>query len=363
MPALFDPYSLKSVTLRNRIAVSPMCQYQAKEGLVNEWHKVHYTTLAHGGAGLVTLEATAVSPEGRITPRCLGLWNDKQADSFAPLVAALRQTGTVVGLQIAHSGRKGSANVPWEGDDHIPETSPESWQPIAPSAIAFGQNRARVPHAMTIEDIERVKADFVRAAERARDMGIQVLMLHFAHGYLAQSFWSTYSNQRTDRYGGTAENRGRFLLETLDAVRAVWPEHLPLCARFGVIEFDGKDEETLTESIALVRKMKERGLDFLDVSVGFSTPGVTVPWGAAFMAPIAARVRREVALPVATSWYINDGRQADALIRNEAVDLVMIGRPLLANPYWSYEAARVLHIPQASQILPPSYGWSLSRYH
>ena len=363
MPTLFDPYSLKSVTLRNRIAVSPMCQYMATDGLVNEWHRTHYAILARGGAGLVTLEATAVSPEGRITPRCLGLWQDKQADSFAPLVETLRQAGTVVGIQLAHAGRKASANVPWEGDDHIPETSPESWQPIAPSAVAFGQNRSRVPHAMTREEIARVKADFVSAAERARDIGIRFLMIHFAHGYLAQNFWSSHSNHRTDNYGGTTENRGRFLLETLDAVRAVWPEHLPLCARIGIIEFDGKDEETLCDSIRLIQKMKERGLDFVDVSVGFSTPEVSVPWGAAFMVPFAARVRKETGLPVATSWYINDGRQADALIRNELLDLVMIGRPLLANPFWPYEAARTLHKKHASQVLPPPYGWPLSRYH
>ena len=362
MPALFDPYTLKDVILRNRIAVGPMCQYMAQDGVPNDWHSVHYTSLARGGAGLVTIEATAVSPEGRISPHCPGLWNDTQAEAFAPIASSIRKAGAIAGIQLAHAGRKASANVPWEGDDHIPASDPRSWQPIAPSAVAFGQNLPRVPQAMTLEDIARVKADFVRAAERARDAGFQSLMLHFAHGYLAQSFWSTHSNQRTDSYGGSAENRGRFLLETLEAVRAVWPENLPLSARFGVIEFDGKDEETLAESIDLVRKMKALGLDFIDVSIGFSTPEAKIPWGPAFMAPIAARVRKEAGIAATTSWYISEGRQADALVRNDVLDLVTLGRPLLANPHWPQEAARVLHAPNAAKVLPPSYGWWLARY-
>ncbi|MGG6428776.1 NADH:flavin oxidoreductase/NADH oxidase [Acetobacter ghanensis] len=362
MPTLFDPYTLKGSTLRNRIAVGPMCQYQAQDGMPNDWHSVHYASLARGGAGLVTLEATAVSPEGRITPNCLGLWNDEQAQAFAPIVASIRKTGATPGIQIAHAGRKASANVPWEGDDHIPASDPRGWQPIAPSPVAFGPNLPRVPHEMTLEDIERVKHDFVEAAKRARDAGFEWLMLHFAHGYLAQSFWSTHSNKRTDRYGGSAENRGRFLLETLDAVRAVWPEDRPLTARFGVIEFDGNDSQTLEESITLVRKMKDHGLDFLDVSIGFSTPEATIPWGAGFMTPIAHKVRQEAGLPVTTSWYISEGRQADTLIRNEILDLATIGRPLLANPHWPHEAARILHAKNANAVLPPSYAWWLARY-
>lgn len=362
MPTLFDTYTLKDITLRNRIVVGPMCQYTAQEGVPNDWHSVHYPTLARGGAALVVVEATAVSPEGRITPNCLGLWNDEQAAAFAPITAAISKAGAVPGIQLAHAGRKASAHVPWEGDDHIPESDPAGWQPIAPSPIAFGANLPRVPTEMTLDDIARVKADFVRAAERARDAGFKWLMLHFAHGYLAQSFWSTHSNKRTDQYGGSAENRGRFLLETLEAVRAVWPENLPLSARFGVIEFDGQDEKTLAESITLVEKMKGVGLDFLDVSIGFSTPTANIPWGSGFMAPYAQRVKQEAALPATTSWYISEGRQADALIRTGALDLVTLGRPLLANPHWPYEAARTLHVKDAGKVLPPSYGWWLARY-
>jgi hypothetical protein len=268
MSALFQPYTLKDITLRNRIAVPPMCMYSAVDGLINDWHQVHLASLARGGAGLVIVEATAVAPEGRITPGCAGIWNDSLAQAFVPVVKAIKAAGSVPGIQIGHAGRKASSNRPWEGDDHIPQSDPRSWQTIAPSAIAFGANLPREPKAMTLDDIVRVRNDFVAAARRARDAGFEWLELHFAHGYLAQSFFSTHSNKRTDQYGGSLENRSRFLLETLAAVREVWPEHLPLTARFGVLEFDGRDEETLTESIELTRRFKQTGLDMLSVSIG-----------------------------------------------------------------------------------------------
>ncbi|KXV67736.1 NADH:flavin oxidoreductase [Acetobacter malorum] len=362
MPTLFDPYTLKDVTLRNRITVAPMCQYMAQDGVPNDWHQVHYAGLARGGSGLVVVEATGVSPEGRITPGCLGLWNDEQAAAFAPIVESIRKAGAVPGIQIAHAGRKASANLPWEGDDHIPEGDPRGWQPIGPSAIPFGANLPRTPTEMTLDDIARVKADFVKAVERARDAGFQWLMLHFAHGYLAQSFFSPDANKRTDQYGGSAENRGRFLVETLEAVRKVWPENLPLTIRFGVIEFDGHDDENLRDSVALLKKLKESGLDFLDVSIGFSTPNGQIPWGAAFMAPYAQQIKQETGLPVSTSWYISEGRQADALIRTGTLDTVALGRPLLADPHWPYAAARAVHKKQPAGVLPPPYGWWLNRY-
>ncbi|WP_281701818.1 NADH:flavin oxidoreductase/NADH oxidase [Acetobacter malorum] len=362
MPTLFDPYTLKDVTLRNRITVAPMCQYMAQDGVPNDWHHVHYAGLARGGSGLVVVEATGVSPEGRITPGCLGLWNDEQAAAFAPIVESIRKAGAVPGIQIAHAGRKASANLPWEGDDHIPEGDPRAWQPIGPSAIPFGANLPRTPTEMTLDDIARVKADFVKAVERARDAGFQWLMLHFAHGYLAQSFFSPHANKRTDQYGGSAENRGRFLVETLEAVREVWPENLPLTIRFGVIEFDGHDDENLRDSVALLKKLKESGLDFLDVSIGFSTPNGQIPWGAAFMAPYAQQIKQETGLPVSTSWYISEGRQADALIRTGTLDTVALGRPLLADPHWPYAAARAVHKKQPAGVLPPPYGWWLNRY-
>jgi len=362
MTALFDPFVLKGVTLRNRIAVSPMCQYSAENGVVNDWHHVHLATLARGGAALVIAEATAVSPEGRITPGCAGLWNDAQAEAFAPIVRAIKAAGAVPGIQIGHAGRKASANLPWEGDDHISAGDPRGWETIAPSAIAFGANLPRVPRAMTVEDIARVRQDFVDTARRAASAGFEWLVLHFAHGYLAQSFLSDYSNQRQDGYGGSFEARSRFMTETLAAVREVWPEHLPLTMRLGVIEFDGRDEESLEQSIGLIRRFKATGLDLIDVSIGFSTPTAQIPWGPAFLAPVAARVRHETGLPTATSWFISEPAQADGLIRDGSLDLVMLGRPLLANPHWPYRAAIELGVDRPAWVLPAPYAHWLSRY-
>ncbi|MDU3077088.1 MAG: NADH:flavin oxidoreductase/NADH oxidase, partial [Mixta calida] len=305
MSGLFSPFSLKDVTLRNRIAVPPMCQYTATDGLSNEWHRVHYSGLARGGAGLVIVEATAVSPEGRITPGCLGIWNDEQAEKLAQIARDIKAAGAVPGIQIAHAGRKASANRPWEGDDHIAADDGRGWETIAPSAVAFGANLPQVPKAMTLDDIARVREDFATAARRARDAGFEWLELHFAHGYLAQSFFSVQANQRQDQYGGDLAGRSRFMLETLEAVRHVWPENLPLTARFGVIEYDGRDEETLAESIEVTRQMRANGLDLLSVSIGFSTPDANIPWGPAFLAPIAERVRREAQIPVASAWGID----------------------------------------------------------
>ena len=362
MSALFQPFKLKDLSLRNRIAVPPMCQYMAIDGVVNDWHQVHYPALARGGAGLLIVEATAVSPEGRITPGCTGLWNDTQAEALAPIAAAIKAAGAVPGIQLAHAGRKASANRPWEGDDHIAENDARGWATIAPSALAFGANLPQVPKAMTLEDIARVRADFVAAAKRARDAGFEWLELHFAHGYLGQSFFSVHANQRDDAYGGSFDNRSRFLLETLAAVREVWPEHLPLTARFGVIEYDGRDEETLAESIELTRNFKRGGLDLLSVSVGFSTLQAKVPWAPAFLAPIAARVRQEADLPVAAAWGIDTPQLAESSVANGQLDLVMVGRAHLANPHWPLQAARALHIERPTWVLPAPYAHWLERY-
>jgi 2,4-dienoyl-CoA reductase-like NADH-dependent reductase (Old Yellow Enzyme family) len=215
---------------------------------------------------------------------------------------------------------------------------------------------------MTKEDIARVQENFVDTARRAAATGFEWLVLHFAHGYLAQSFLSDYSNHRRDEYGGSFENRSRFLLETLAAVRKVWPENLPLTARLGVIEFDGRDEETLSQSIGLIHRFKGAGLDLVDVSIGFSTPTATIPWGASMMAPYAQQVRKETSFPTATSWFISQPAQADQLIRDEAVDLVVLGRPLLANPHWPYRAAVELGVDRAAWVLPAPYAHWLERY-
>jgi 2,4-dienoyl-CoA reductase-like NADH-dependent reductase (Old Yellow Enzyme family) len=365
MPGLFDPYTLKGVTLRNRIAVPPMCQYMAQDGVVNDWHKVHYASLARGGAGLIVVEATAVSPEGRITWADLGLWNDAQAEALQSIVAAIKAGGAVPGIQIGHAGRKASANRPWEGDDHIPLGQAHSWETIAPSPIAYGNGLPRVPREMAIEEIQRVQNDTVRAAERARDAGFQWLQLHFAHGYLAQEFFSPLSNHRTDPYGGSAANRARYMLETFRAVRKVWPTHLPLNARLGVIEFFGDDKAMTSEAITLLRQMKAEGLDFVDVSVGFNTPEATVPWGTNFMLPTARKVLEATGLPGATSWYLTrDPKEADTLIREGQLDLFTLGRPMLENPHWPYHAAKTLGLEQAAfMTLPPPYAHWLARYH
>lgn len=362
MADLFSSYTLKDVTLRNRIAIPPMCQYMAEDGVVNDWHLAHYTSLARGGSGLVIVEATGVAPEGRITPGCLGIWNDAQAEKLREIAAAIKAAGAVPGIQIAHAGRKASANKPWEGDDHMPEDDARAWQTIAPSAIAFGGDLPRVPREMTVADIQRVQQDFVAAAKRALEAGFEWLEIHFAHGYLGQSFTSAHSNLRTDNYGGSFENRSRFTIETLEAIRQVWPENLPLTARFGVIEYDGKDEETLVESIQLVKAWKQRGLDMLSVSVGFTIPETNIPWGPAFLGPIAQRVRNEAGIPVSSAWGFGAPTLADNAIRQEQLDLAMIGRAHLENPHWPYFAAKALHKENPAWVLPAPYAHWLARY-
>lgn len=363
MPALFAPFQLKGITLRNRIAVPPMCQYSAKDGFTTDWHEAHYAGIARGGAGLVIVEATGVSPEGRITPGCLGLWRDEQQEGLAKIAAAIKAAGAVPGIQIGHAGRKASANRPWEGDDHIPEGDPRGWETISPSALAFGGGLSRVPREMTLADIARVRGDFAAAARRARAAGFEWLELHFAHGYLGQSFFSAHANKRGDAYGGDFAGRGRFLLETLAAVRAVWPENLPLTARFGVIEYDGRDEETLAEAIDLAKAFRQGGMDLLHVSIGFSTIEAKVPWGPAFLAPVSERVRREAGMPVASSWCIDGPQDAERVVAEGRMDLVMIGRAHLADPHYPYALALALKEERpAWATLPAPYAYWLSRY-
>lgn len=362
IPKLFTPFKLKEVELRNRIVVPPMCQYVANEGFPNDWHYNHYARFAIGGAGLVIVEATAVSPEGRITPGCLGIWNDEQMEKHKGIAHGIKNAGATPGIQIAHAGRKGSANIPWMGGNHITDDDPVGWQTVAPSAIPFGRGLHKIPTEMSLTDINRVIGDFVNAAKRALDAGYEWLELHFAHGYLAQSFFSLHSNARTDEYGGDAKGRGAFLLEILQAVRQVWPEHLPLTARFGVLEFDGNDEQTIKESIELIKEFKIYGLDLLNVSMGFTIPETNIPWGPAFLSPIAKRVRTETGLPVASAWGFGKPQVAEDAVRNELLDLVMVGHAHLANPHWAYHAAIELGVDKSSWVLPTSYAYWLEKY-
>jgi 2,4-dienoyl-CoA reductase-like NADH-dependent reductase (Old Yellow Enzyme family) len=354
MARLFDEFPIKDVVLRNRVAVAPMCQYSSDNGFPNEWHFVHLGSRAVGGAGLVVVEATAVSPEGRISPADSGLYLDDHVSSFARIAAFLRQQGACPGIQLAHAGRKASAHKPWEGDDHI-ATDQGGWETIAPSAVAFGANLPKVPREMTEQDIVRVQEAFVAAARRAVAAGFQWLELHFAHGYLAHEFYSPLANRRTDRYGGSFDNRIRFLLETFDAVRAVWPERLPLTVRLSVTDWIAGGV-TIEESIELLRRLKAAGLDLADVSQGFITPDISqVPWGPGFMMPLASRIRREAAVPTAVGWMITEPEQAEEAVRDEHADLVMLARELLRDPYWPYHAALQLGDEQAETMLPVQY--------
>ena len=355
MPKLFSEFPIKGVSLRNRIVVSPMCQYSAENGVPNDWHLVHLGARAIGGAALVIAEATAVSPEGRITPGCTGLWNDEQAEGWRPIASFVKRHGAVPGIQIGHAGRKASANLPWEGDDHLPSADPRAWTPLAPSPVAFGDKLPRVPHEMTKDDITRVRADFVAAAKRALAVGFEWLELHFAHGYLAQSFFSPIANKRTDEYGGSFENRARFLIETLSAVREIWPEKYPLTIRLGVSDFT-KDSQPMEESIQLVKSFKERGLDLIDVSLGFNSPDVSgVPWGPAFMAPFAQRIKAEAAIPTAVGWFINEPQQAENIIAKEQANLVILAHKELDDPHFPYHAAKALGVADPQHVLPPQY--------
>jgi len=358
MASLLDEFRLKDVVLRNRIAVSPMCQYSSDDGFPNDWHLVHLGSRAVGGAGLVMVEATAVSPEGRISPADSGIYLDDHVEPFARICRFLKQQGAVPGIQLAHAGRKASASTPWEGGTHI-DPDKGGWEIIAPSAVSFGGKLPKVPREMSVLDIARIQDAFVAAARRALAAGFEWLELHYAHGYLAHEFYSPLANKRSDRYGGNFENRIRFLLETFAAVRKVWPERLALTVRLSVTDWiDGG--VTVDESVELVRRLKDAGLDLLDVSHGSITPDISqVPWGPGFMIPAASRIRREAALPTAVGWQITDAEQADNAIRDQHTDIVMLAREMLRDPYWPYHAAVKLGV--ARELLPIQYARAVKR--
>jgi len=360
MSSLFHEYRLKDVVMRNRIAVSPMCQYSSENGFPNDWHFVHLGSRAVGGAGLVMVEATAVSPEGRISPSDSGIYLDEHVEPFARISRFLKQYGSVPGIQIAHAGRKASANKPWEGDNHI-DNDQGGWDVLAPSPIAFGGNLTKVPHELSIQDIAKIQVAFVAAAKRSLAAGFEWLELHFAHGYLAHEFYSPLSNQRTDSYGGSFENRIRFLMETFTAVRKVWPERFPLTARLSVTDWI-EGGVTVEESIELIRRLKNAGLDLIDVSHGFITPDISkVPWGPGFMIPIASRIKKESEIPTAVGWMITDPQQAEEAVKDNHADLVLLAREMLRDPYWPYHAAVKLGVEKASDILPVQYARAVKR--
>jgi len=359
MPGLFDSFTLKEITLRNRIAASPMCQYQAENGLITDWHMPHYAALARGGAGLVVVEATAVSAAGRITLGDLGLWSDAHIEGVAAVAKAIADAGAVPGIQLGHAGRKAGCAPPWEGGEPLASNSPQAWQPVAPSAVPLVAEHPHVPRALSREEIHEIQQDFVNAARRALAAGFQWLELHFAHGFLAQSFLSPHSNQREDTYGGSVENRSRFLIETVAAVRRVWPARLPLTARLGVLEFDGHDDVNLPEAIQVLQWLKSEGLDLVDVGIGFSTQA-PVPWAPNLLVNTAASVAQDTGLKVTTSWQITDAVDADRAIRDNKVDFVMVARGLLDNPHWPRQAARALGV--VDRVLPTPYAYWLQNW-
>ncbi|MBI5380883.1 MAG: NADH:flavin oxidoreductase/NADH oxidase [Opitutae bacterium] len=345
---LFTPFTLKSVTLRNRVGIPPMCQYSATDGLANEWHLVHYGAQAAGGAALIIVEATAVAPEGRITPGDLGLWNDAQIEPLTRLVRFQLQQGVVPAIQLGHAGRKASCARPWHGGAHLAEAA-GGWPIQAPSAVAFGGDWPRVPREMTEVDIARVQDDFVAAARRSLAAGFKWLEVHAAHGYLCHSFLSPLSNRRTDRYGGSFENRIRFLLETVQRLRAVWPENLPLTVRLSCTDWvpGGWD---IDECVELARRLKAAGVDLLDCSSGGAVPDAKIPVGPGYAVPFAERIRRETGIATAAVGMITTAAQADAIVQAERADLVLVGREHLRDPFWTLRAARALGHNDA---LPP----------
>jgi 2,4-dienoyl-CoA reductase-like NADH-dependent reductase (Old Yellow Enzyme family) len=339
-PHLFSPFTLRSVTFRNRVGVSPMCQYSATDGVANDWHLVHLGSRAVGGAGLVIVEATAVAPEGRITPGCLGLWGEQHIEPLARIAKFVKEHGAVAGIQIAHAGRKASADLPWNGGAHLSDAQ-GGWETIAPSAIPFGDDLPKIPRAMTETDILRVQNDFVATAQRALAAGFNFLELHAAHGYLFNEFLSSLANQRTDQYGGSFENRVRFLLDTARAVRKVWPDHLPLAVRISAIDWMPGGWQ-IEDSIALAKLLKAEGVDLVDCSSGGVVPDAKITVVPGYQVPFAEQVRRGADIPTAAVGFITEPKQADDIVRSGQADLVLLARQMLVDPYWPAHAAKAL---------------------
>jgi 2,4-dienoyl-CoA reductase-like NADH-dependent reductase (Old Yellow Enzyme family) len=347
-PPLFQPLTLRSVTLRNRIGVSPMCQYSATDGVANEWHHVHLGSRAVGGAGIVIVEATAVAPEGRITPGCLGLWCEKHIEPLARIAKFVKSHGAVAGIQIAHAGRKASADLPWNGGAHL-SGAQGGWEIIAPSALAFGGDLTKVPRVMTEADIVRVQNDFVATAKRALTAGFEFLELHAAHGYLFNEFLSPLTNQRTDKYGGSFENRIRFLLDTTRAIRQVWPDNLPLAVRISAIDWKSGGWQ-IEDSIALAKLLKAEGVDLMDCSSGGAVPDAKITVVPGYQVPFAEKVRHGANIATAAVGFITDPKQADDVIASGRADLVLLARQMLVDPYWPAHAAKAL----GHKLTPPN---------
>ena len=340
-PSLFAPLKIREVTFRNRIAVSPMCEYSSDDGFANDWHLVHLGSRAVGGAGLVIAEATAVEDRGRITPGDLGIWKDEHIENLSRIAAFVRQHGAVPAIQIAHAGRKASCHVPWNGGEPISENA-GGWRTVAPSQVPFRETDP-APIELKRDDIRSIVAAFAAAAGRALAAGFEVVEIHSAHGYLLHEFLSPLSNLRTDEYGGPLENRLRLLLEVAEAVRAVWPDRLPLFVRISAT--DWKDGGwTIDDSVMAAARLRTKGVDLIDCSSGGLAVDAKVPSTPAYQVPFAERIRREADILTGAVGLITEPLQADEIIKRGQADMVLLAREFLRDPYWPLHAARVLGV-------------------
>jgi 2,4-dienoyl-CoA reductase-like NADH-dependent reductase (Old Yellow Enzyme family) len=345
MPRLFDRLSLRSITLANRIVVSPMCQYSCTDGFSTDWHLVHLGSRAVGGAGLIFTEASAVSPEGRINPHDLGIWNDAHVEGLARIARFIHAQSTACGVQLAHAGRKASTTRPWEGT--IRAISPEDggWPPVAPAAAPFSDIYP-TPRALRLDELPSIVDAFRRAAQRAVHAGFDVVEIHAAHGYLLHQFMSPLINTRTDAYGGSFDNRIRLTLDVVGAVRTVWPESLPLFVRISATDWvDGGWD--IEQSIALARRLRESGVDLVDCSSGGAVAHARIPLAPGYQVPFAERIRREAGVATGAVGLITEPAHAEAIVRDGQADCVLIARQMLRDPYWPLHAAQALGEPAA----------------
>jgi 2,4-dienoyl-CoA reductase-like NADH-dependent reductase (Old Yellow Enzyme family) len=357
MPSVFDPITFRSVTLRNRFGVAPMCMYSSNNGYANDWHLVHLGSRAVGGYGLVIAEATAVEPRGRITPDDAGLWEDGQIEPLARITRFIKQHGAVPGIQLAHAGRKASTARPWgHARPNMPLPEAEGgWRTVGPSAVPFDKGW-QAPHALTVEEIAAVQANFVAATRRALEAGFELIEFHGAHGYLAHEFLSPLSNTRTDQYGGSFENRIRFVMESVQAMRKEIPDTLPLFVRLSCTDWapEGVASWTLEESVELARRLKVAGADLIDCSSGGLIPHARIKTGPGYQVPFAETIRREAEIPTAAVGMIDTPPLAAAVIAEGKADMVLTARQALRDPYFPYRAARELGHPDAVP-LPGQY--------
>jgi 2,4-dienoyl-CoA reductase-like NADH-dependent reductase (Old Yellow Enzyme family) len=347
MSHLFSPFTLRDLTFKNRIFVSPMCQYSSDDGLPTDWHLVHLGARAVGGAALVIVEATAVAPEGRISPWDSGIWSDAHAAAFERITRFIKQADSVPGIQLSHAGRKASVEAPWRGGRQLPADHPLAWPTLAPSPIPFHPGE-RPPREMTRDDIEKVVADFAAATRRAQAAGFEVVELHAAHGYLLHAFLSPLSNHRTDEYGGSFENRARLLLRIAKDTRAAWPANRPVFVRISATDWAPPTNSVagwdVDSSIRLARLLKEIGIDLIDCSSGGLIPGVKIPASPGYQVPFAHAIRTEAHIPTGAVGLISDPRHAEQILAEGQADAILLARALLADPYWPLHAARTLGV-------------------